>query len=189
MKGYLTPISDHKLAGLLDHLAGEESFAFFETTRVSEDNYLSYLFLEPVNRLICKVADDPAAFLATAQRYLDRGYYLAGSFSYEFGYLLEEALADLVNGGDQIVADLVVYRKPFVYDHRLADFVGNRPWPQWSVAQDFGDDGYRISDLTFSQDKEDYLARIARIKRYIESGDTYQVNYTLKLLFDSGNMI
>jgi para-aminobenzoate synthetase/4-amino-4-deoxychorismate lyase len=184
MKGYLTPISDHKLAGLLDHLAGEESFAFFETTRVSEDNYLSYLFLEPVDRLICKVADDPAAFLTTAQRYLDRGYYLAGSFSYEFGYLLEEALADLVNGGDQIVADLGVYRKPFVYDHRLADFVGNRPWPQWSVAQDSADDGYRISDLTFSQDKEDYLARIDRIKRYIESGDTYQVNYTLKLLFD-----
>lgn len=180
----MAPISDQKLAGLLDHLAEEDSFAFFETTRVNEEDYLSYLFLKPVNRLICKVTDDPAVFLEIAQGYLDQGYYLAGCFSYEFGYLLEKALADLVIGSDQIVADLAVYRKPFIYDHRLADFIGNKPWPQWDVAEDHADDGFRISDLTFSQNKEDYLAKIARIKRYIESGDTYQVNYTLKLLFD-----
>ncbi|MCK4838238.1 MAG: aminodeoxychorismate synthase component I [Desulfobulbaceae bacterium] len=184
MKGYLSPISDHKLAGLLDYLAGEDSFAFFETTRVSEDNYLSFLFLEPVKRLVCKVADDPAVFLETAQRYLDQGYYLAGCFSYEFGYLLEEALVDLVNASEQIVAELGVYEKPFIYDHRRADFVDNKPWPQWDGGKDIAVDSYRVSDLTFSQDKQDYLAKIAQIKQYIEAGDTYQVNYTLKLLFD-----
>jgi para-aminobenzoate synthetase/4-amino-4-deoxychorismate lyase len=33
-------------------------------------------------------------------------------------------------------------------------------------------------------DREEYLEAIRRIKSYIEAGDTYQVNYTLKLLFD-----
>jgi para-aminobenzoate synthetase/4-amino-4-deoxychorismate lyase len=184
MKGNLPPIPDHKLAGLLEHLAGEESFVFLETTRTDEDNYLSYLFLAPIDRLICKAADDPAVFLETAQRHLDQGYYLAGFFAYEFGYLLEEKLVDLGAATDLVVADLGVYRKPFVYDHRLADFVGARPWVDWGVANDVFGAGYRISDLTCSQNKEDYLAKIAHIKRYIESGDTYQVNYTLKLLFD-----
>lgn len=184
MSGFLSPIPEHKLIGLLNHLAKEESFVFLETTRVNEDNYLSYLFLAPVNRLSCKNTDDPAVFFENAQRYLDQGYYLAGSFSYEFGYLLEESLSDLVNSNDQIVADLGVYRKPFIYDHQLADFVGDKPWPQWDVAEDLPDDVYRISDLSFSQSKKDYLEKIARVKRYIEAGDTYQVNYTLKLLFD-----
>jgi para-aminobenzoate synthetase/4-amino-4-deoxychorismate lyase len=184
MKGYLSPIPERKLAGLLNHLAGEESFVFLETTRADEDNYLSYLFLEPVARLLCKGADDPAVFMETAQGYLDQGYYLAGSFSYEFGYLLEESLADPVLAGDQVVADLGVYRQPFIYDHRLADFVGGKPWSDWDVADRMPGDAYRLDNLTFSQNKSDYLAKIARIKQYIESGDTYQVNYTLKLFFD-----
>lgn len=177
-------ITEPQLAGLLEHLHKEEAFVFLETTRVDQENCLSFLFLDQVNRLICNAADDPGVFMATAQSYLDQGYYLAGSFAYEFGLLLEDTLAHLVDPKTAIVAELGVYRRPFVYDHRRGDFVGDKPWPDWDVAEAVSAEGYLVSNLTFSQKKEEYLGKIAAIKNYIESGDTYQVNYTLKLLFD-----
>lgn len=184
MQGYFPPIPERKLAGLLNHLAKEDSFVFLETTRVNEENYLSYLFLEPIDRIICKATDDPAVFMASAQRYLEQGYYLAGCLSYELGHILEESLAGLVRADDQIVADLGVFRQPFVYDHRCDDFIGSPPWQDWPANDDNSTDGYRVSDLTLSQNKEEYLDKIASIKSYIEAGDTYQVNYTLKLHFN-----
>ncbi|MDT8334911.1 MAG: aminodeoxychorismate synthase component I [Desulfurivibrionaceae bacterium] len=184
MKGFPLPISDRELTSILSHLADEDSFVFLETTRLAEDNYLSYLFLNPLEKITCKGTDDPAAFLETVQGYCDAGYYLAGSFSYEFGYLLEEVLRGLIKPAGQVVAAFGVYRKPFVYDHRRGDFVGGRPWPSGDGRRELADRDYRITDPVFSLTREDYLAKIARIKRYIEAGDTYQVNYTLKLLFD-----
>ncbi len=184
MSDFLLPIADRKLDGLLDHLSREQSFVFLETTRVSHENHLSYLFLNPEERLVCREKDDPILFLQKAQNLLDDGYHLAGWVAYEFGYLLEPVLARLIKGKDKPVAEFGVYRKPFVYDHRSGGFVGEKPWSDWDSL--IGDKGriYNISNLTYSLSKEAYLDKVGLIKKYIESGDTYQVNYTLKLLFD-----
>ncbi|MCA1764773.1 MAG: chorismate-binding protein, partial [Desulfobulbaceae bacterium] len=184
MKGFPLPISDRELTSILSHLAEEDSFVFLETTRLSADNYLSYLFLNPLARITCKGSDDPVAFLEKAQCYCDEGFYLAGSFAYEFGYLLEEVLRGLIDPAEQIVADFGVYRKPYIYDHRQGDFVSGRPWPPEDGGGQTAEPDFSISEPTFSQTREDYLEKIDRIKHYIEAGDTYQVNYTLKLLFD-----
>jgi para-aminobenzoate synthetase/4-amino-4-deoxychorismate lyase len=184
MKGFPSPIPDRELTDILIHLTAEDSFVFLETTRLSADNFVSYLFLNPVDRITCTATDDPVAFLETAQRYCDAGFYLAGSFSYEFGYLLEEVLRGLIDPADRIVADFGVYRTPYIYDHRHGDFAGPRPWPLEDRGREVADSGFQISDTIFSQTREDYLEKIALIKKYIEAGDTYQVNYTLKLLFD-----
>jgi len=184
MKEFPLPISDHELTSILSHLTEEDSFVFLETTRLSADNYLSYLFLNPVARITCKGSDDPVAFLGKAQRYCDEGFYLAGSFAYEFGYLLEEVLRGLIDPAEQIVADFGVFRKPYIYDHRQSDFVNDRPWPPGDRGGQAAEPGFGISEPTFSQSREEYLEKIARIKHHIEAGDTYQVNYTLKLLFD-----
>jgi para-aminobenzoate synthetase / 4-amino-4-deoxychorismate lyase len=44
--------------------------------------------------------------------------------------------------------------------------------------------GFQIKDLQPSQSRRRYLEAISRVREYIAAGDTYQVNYTLKLLFD-----
>src|SRR5210317_2187970 len=88
------PFSDAALKSLLTGLAGKESFVFLESTRVTSENHLSYLFQDPVERLACNVGDDPADFFRMAQEQLDNGFYLAGYIAYEFGYMLEPSLTE-----------------------------------------------------------------------------------------------
>lgn len=193
----LKPFSDKTLQLLLSRLAGEESFVFLESTRVTPENHLSYIFLDPVERLVCKENDDPEVFLDKAQQMLEQGFFLAGYLAYEFGYKLEPILAKSFrprpvrknSSGSMPLADLGVFKTPNIYDHLTHSFTiakgpwatGNKPEPSMS---------FSIDKLRLNLEREEYLAAIHRIKYYIETGDTYQVNYTLKLLFDfSGSIV
>lgn len=179
-----SPIPDELLQGVLRYLGGADDFVFLETTRGSWENHLSYLFLEPVGRLPCRVGDDPLRYLEELQAHLDRGFYLAGWLAYEFAYGLEPVLSCLARaGGQELLADFGVYRAPLVYEHLTGRFDGGRGWPTLAAPVDLAP-AYRIDNLRFSQEREEYLGKVARIKEYIAAGDTYQVNYTLKLLFD-----
>ncbi|MDX2433279.1 MAG: hypothetical protein QNK14_01540, partial [Desulfobacterales bacterium] len=124
------PFSDKALHSLLSGLAGNESFVFLESTRVTPENHLSYLFLDPVEKLVCNDGDDPADFFRQAQERLEQGFFLAGYIGYEFGYMLEPILAKsyiLRSAPDNTraclpLADLGVFNKPQVYDHLKESF-------------------------------------------------------------------
>ncbi len=81
-------VSNSLLSRLLCCFTQTEQFAFFDTSRPTEDNTVSYLFTSPLRRLQCDINGDAEAFLATVRQWSDRGYYLAGWFAYEFGGLL-----------------------------------------------------------------------------------------------------
>ena len=189
------PFSDTALHSLLAGLDGKESFVFLESTRVTSENHLSYLFRDPVERLVCNYNDDPADFLRSAQEYLDKGSFLAGYVGYEFGYMLEPSLVNSFtprsaadNSLDPLpLADLGVFKKPQIYDHLNESFKENESWPK-GIEFDPGAT-FSINNMLLSQEREEYLEAIHRIKSYIEAGDTYQVNYTLKLLFDFAGSI
>lgn len=184
MMDNFAPIPDANLRGLLRFLQGADDFVFLETTRGSRENHRSYLFLEPVARLRCRSGDDPLRYLAGLEARLAEGCYLAGWLAYEFGYRLEPVLSGLARkGGAELIADFGVYRAPLVFDHLAGSFCGGTGWPSAEAAAEAAP-ACRLDNFRFSQDREDYLARVARIKEYIAAGDTYQVNYTLKLLFD-----
>jgi len=184
------PFSDKALKPLLAGVSGNESFVFLESTRVTPENHLSYLFLDPVERLVCNPADDPASFFRKAQEKLDQGFYLAGYLGYEFGYMLEPILARSFRPrpaldkphGPLPLADLGVFNKPLIYDHMQGAFTGKGSWPAGAVPEQ--EAAFAINNLRLNLEREEYLEAIARIKSYIAAGDTYQVNYTLKLLFD-----
>ncbi len=178
------PLADPELQSLLAFLAREEVFAFFETTRARDGEARSLLFRRPEAVLRCASTDQAADFFAKAAQWLEKGFYLAGWFAYEFGYLLEPALAGLVWPGPPLVlAELGVYRQPHIYDHSLGRFAGAGPWPTVDQTAQPAN-GHRLERLRLNLEREAYLDAIARIKAYIAAGDTYQVNYTLKLLFD-----
>ena len=184
------PFSEKFLHSLFAGLAGKESFVFLESTRVTPENHLSYLFCEPLQRLVCAPDDDPAIFFSKAQEKLDQGFFLAGYISHEFGYLLEPILArsfvPRVPSGHapaQLpLADLSVFNKPVLYDHQTESFKDTSKWP---AGEGSGPGAvFSIDNLRLNLEREKYLEAIHRVKSYIEEGDTYQVNYTLKLLFD-----
>jgi para-aminobenzoate synthetase/4-amino-4-deoxychorismate lyase len=184
------PFSDQTLHSLLTGLSGEESFVFLESIRVTPENHLSYLFLDPVERLVCNYQDDPAFFFSQAQQKLEQGFFLAGYLGYEFGYMLEPSLAKAFkprltrpkSTNTLPLADLGVFKTPHIYDHLERSFSGAGKWPTGNTPE--SGSTYSIDNLHLNLYRDEYLKAIYRIKSYIEAGDTYQVNYTLKLLFD-----
>jgi para-aminobenzoate synthetase/4-amino-4-deoxychorismate lyase len=170
------------LSGLLAD-PDRQDFVLLETTKISPENHRSLLFVKPVSRLTLTAAGNMDDFLRRAEEWLRRGYFLAGWLAYECGYLLEPALRDRQwPETDRIIADFGVFQEPVLVDHLdggaalPAGFAG---CPQQPAEQDYG-----LANLRFSIEKEEYLRAIAAIRSYIAAGDTYQVNYTLKLLFD-----
>jgi para-aminobenzoate synthetase/4-amino-4-deoxychorismate lyase len=66
-------------------------------------------------------------------------------------------------------------------------FIGSESWPTGTESE--SGTTFTIDNLFLNLEREEYLEAIRRVKAYIEAGDTYQVNYTLKLLFDFAGSI
>lgn len=176
------PLTDETLARIMATAAAEDECVFLETSRVTVEESRSYFFHSPIAHLVCHAHDDPARFFLQAEDYLAEGMYLAGSMDYEFGYLLEPSLAKRIHPDpEKPLARLGVFRQPMIFAHDSGELISGA-WPAPPPPQSSTD--YRITNLRPSLSREDYTAAIAAIKAYIESGDTYQVNFTLKLLFD-----
>ena len=177
------PLPDPTIDALLTHLSTEQDFVFLETSKTTAEERCSLLFTKPLDILVFSGDQNSRTFFDRAQGYLDQGYFLAGWFAYEFGYALEPVLRPfLASLGTRPLARLGVYPPPLIIDQ-------SRPWPEnpplpvrVPSSRTIGD--YRITHLTPSLTEAEYLQTLARIKEYIEAGDTYQVNYTLKLNFD-----
>lgn len=170
------------LENLLGFLHDEKEFVFLDTSRPDNENIESYLFIEPIDRMVCRAGDDLEEYLRELQLYLERGYYLAGWAGYEFGASLEGKID--IKGrpgstGGGVIADFGVFKKPFSFNHQTGE--NSLPQNRGSVS-DSGE--YAITNLRSNMDKEEFLRALGRVRDYIAAGDTYQVNYTMKLLFD-----
>ncbi len=173
-------VSNMLLNRLLHHFAQTEQFAFFDTSKPGEDNPKSYLFERPVTRLQCGVDEDATAFLMQVEKWLGDGFYVAGWFGYEFGALLLGHLSGLTSKpgeGQRIVADLGVYGEPAIFDHQNGNCT-------FQIGNQHYQGEYSVSGLHPNITEKEYLEAIDAVQEYISAGDTYQVNYTLKLLFD-----
>jgi para-aminobenzoate synthetase / 4-amino-4-deoxychorismate lyase len=180
-EGSMKPLKQKQLNALLYFLRDEEDYVFLDTARVDADNRKSLLFHHPKEQLVCLPGDDPEVYAAQLEDALARGYHLAGWMSYEFGYLLEGKFASSLHypvETSRPLASFGVYPEPLGFDHES----GESSLPGKQSAPDLPD--FQIQHLQPSQEKESYLEALARIKEYIAAGDTYQVNFTLKLLFD-----
>ena len=178
-----TPLPKPFIDALLGYLSAEKDFVLLDTSKTTPEENRTLLFTKPVAKLAFSAKQDSWTFFDSAQGYLNQGYYLAGWFAYEFGYVLEPALAPLLASlGDRQLAYVGVYRAPFSIDHSTpGQNTASLPFaacPIKPLPQ------YQISNLTPSLSQTDYDAVLEQIKNYIEAGDTYQVNYTFKLLFD-----
>ncbi len=175
----MKPLTQHKLNRLLALLAKEKEYVFLDTVRIDSENHKSLLFLHPSERLDFYAGDDPVRFIKILEKRLKEGKNLAGWIGYEFGYLLEQQLTELIPEsltGTPLVS-FAVFSEVIICDHKmdLCDF---------SQSSRQLSSNFTVSNMQPSQKKCDYLDGVQKIKEYIAAGDTYQVNYTLKLLFD-----
>ncbi|MDJ0623002.1 MAG: aminodeoxychorismate synthase component I [Desulfocapsaceae bacterium] len=166
----------------LYHYFGEcENFIFLDSSKTDARNTRSLLFLDPLERLQFRYGDDERQFLEKIEKHQVQGCSIAGWFGYEFGYLLEQSLNRQVGlkvAEGEVLADLGVFSSHYTFDHRT----GKTNFP--AFANSTGHAAYQIDNIRLSITEEEYLQALQKILAYIEAGDTYQVNFTLKLFFD-----
>ncbi|MEN8189726.1 MAG: aminodeoxychorismate synthase component I [Thermodesulfobacteriota bacterium] len=173
-------ISADQLKQLLQALGQRDDFVFLDTARPSGENSCSYLFVEPEGYLRYRVGEDRDLFLARLEDQLSAGFHLAGWMVYEFGYVLETSLEHLLESGNRpgdLLVEFGIYKSPLFFNHND----GSTTFP---LAGTVLPKSHRVTRIRPNLEQGCYLEAIDRIKKYIHDGDTYQVNYTLKLDFD-----
>jgi para-aminobenzoate synthetase/4-amino-4-deoxychorismate lyase len=114
--------------------------------------------------------------LAAISDGLGQGLHAAGFFGYELGYCLEPKLHALL---PRERAQPLIWMGLFRVARRL-DETGTRAWLDANGALERS----TISGLKLSWTRDEYTRTFARVQDYIAAGDVYQINLTLKYLFE-----
>ena len=134
-----------------------------------------WLFERPLEVVRCDRPEEVEAALARLAAAGAKGLYGAGFLSYELGYLMEPKLAPLLPAERaQPLLWFGLFDAPREFDAAAAG-----RWLEARAAH-----GYRLGALRWSLGQDAYLAAARRVKEYIAAGDVYQINLTLKCLFD-----
>ena len=150
-----------------------------ETARFDPSNKRSLLFLDPVQTIAIRTLEEVPGLFRHIEQALADGYYAAGYLSYECGYHFERFKDIALTKQSLPLAWFGIYRKPLIFDHETGLFDGPPLF--------FTDEPVKETPSTFAESvalmisKEDYTAKIERIKEYIAAGETYQVNFTDKV--------
>ncbi|MBD3271672.1 MAG: aminodeoxychorismate synthase component I, partial [Elusimicrobia bacterium] len=153
----------------------EDHCIFFETGRVDSHEFSSYYFVNPVGRLVLTHPSETDTFFSQLEHYTKK-YYAAGFFSYELGYLLDDAFT-APHHSSFPYALFYLYDKPLVCDARGTD-------TRITICgKDEKKHTYAINDVRPSVSAEQYASDINTIKNHIKEGDIYQANYTFKYKF------
>jgi para-aminobenzoate synthetase / 4-amino-4-deoxychorismate lyase len=172
-------------------LTREAGAILLQTSRFDENNHRSYLFFAPDRILSATTLDEIPALFDDIEQALQTGAYVAGFMSYECGAHFQEiAGAKSANTGLPL-ASFGVYPRAYVFDHRAGTFEGSAP-DESHVSPTRSADrpergapkGFEVLGARLEIASEEYAAKIELIKEYIRSGDTYQVNFTDKFLFE-----
>jgi len=161
-------------------LAGRDDYFFLETNLVNDTERYNYLFLEPEEIVTVAAGEDPGPALERIEAAVNDGLYAAGYFSYELGYCLEDRF-DAPGQYPLPLLHMGLYRNPYVFDVEAGKWLDGRA-PQipdgCSTSPDFA-----IADPLLNETWPVYKKNIEEVKRRIELGDTYQINYTLRINF------
>lgn len=124
-----------------------------------------------------------ATLFSDIEEALSSGAYVAGFFTYEFGEHVARTARCELPLSNPALAWFGVYDKPFIFDHRTAEFEGDAPEELPLAAAEHCQD-FEICNLRFDIDKERYIRKVATIQEYIRAGESYQVNFTHRTHFD-----
>jgi para-aminobenzoate synthetase/4-amino-4-deoxychorismate lyase len=149
-------------------------FALLDDNR-SKDGPVSYLFHDPLAFCTATSPDEVAPALDQIEQHVRAGNHAVGYFSYELGASFTSRLGKLLSRHRDTPLFCVG-----IYRHRLE--VDDRTLDTALEAHTHGQHA-RVLNCHLNMTKAQYLERLARVKRHIFDGDTYQVNYTLKYKF------
>ena len=152
-------------------------FVFLETLTKTQEDRSSFIFSNFKDILTFKPKDNLDLFFKKLEDYSKGGYWLAGYFSYEFGYFLEGAHRFLRTKSKIPLAWVGVCKKPI-------EISGKRKINQECPDFPLDKSSYEIKNIRPNISQREYSEKIKKIKYYLEQGLSYQVNFTFKEKFD-----
>ena len=123
----------------------------------------SFAFVDPVGEVVAAAAGEVRPALSAVERAVEQGLHAAGFVCYEAAAGLDPAFTTRPAGA-----------LPLVYFGLFAERTR-------VDAPSAGLGTYELDEWRPSVSREEYEAAIEHIHAYIAAGDTYQVNYTLRL--------
>ncbi|TCS37816.1 para-aminobenzoate synthetase/4-amino-4-deoxychorismate lyase [Paucimonas lemoignei] len=150
----------------------------------------SRLYTDYVGTLTCTDARDLPAMLGRMQDALAQGMHALALFNYELGAHMH-GITPRVDCPP--LAQILLFQacrlltsaevKQWLEQEGVAGETAAASADVGSLAENDGAAG--IADLRSSISEAQFHAALARIRQYLEAGDTYQVNYTYRLRFDA----
>jgi para-aminobenzoate synthetase / 4-amino-4-deoxychorismate lyase len=124
------------------------------------------LFQDPVKIISCYEPEKIPDCFNEIEEALQQGLYVAGFLSYEAGYAFEKKFSTAAE------------KFPLLYFgcYQAPERLRGRSDPEKVIAP--------VTGLCLNVTKERYDGNIQAIRRYIASGDVYQITYCLKVKFD-----
>ncbi|MFA6169278.1 MAG: aminodeoxychorismate synthase component I [Candidatus Margulisiibacteriota bacterium] len=126
------------------------------------------LFEQPLDLIVARHGHELAACFTEMESALSKGCYLAGFLSYEAGYGFEAKLAT-ENKSSFPLLQMGIYKEPKLPHSNRAINCAVKS---------------EVTNKKTNITQEKYFANIRKIREYLEAGDTYEITYCLKFLFD-----
>lgn len=135
----------------------------------------SLLFSEPIDIISASTPEEVPAALKRIEQGVADGFFAAGFFSYELGYVLEPKLAALLpQKRDVPLLWIGLYKAPLEMTSAEVE--------HW-LATHTRSGSFAFTDVSLSWSEADYLKRFDEVIEKIRAGDIYQLNLTFKARF------
>lgn len=159
-----------KIEEIINKVTSTPNAAFFYTPPIYGKSN-SNLFLKPKEVVTIKSLRNLEEKLNRIDNLIAGGLVGYSLMNYEAGYLFEKTLNKFLPKNENLI-------QFFFYDKKNAQLMK-------SSKIDFAvSEKYKIKNFKLNTSKNEFTNSINKIKAYIEKGDTYQVNYTVKGKFD-----
>ena len=159
-----------KIEEIINKVTSTQHAAFFYTPPIYGKSE-SYLFLKPKEIITIKSLRNIDEKLTRIDKLIEKGFVGYSLMNYEAGYLFEKTLHKFLPKNENLI-------QFFFYDKKYLVKIK-------SSKIDFdATDKFQVKKFKLNTSKNDFLKSINKIKSYIEEGDTYQVNYTIKGKFN-----
>jgi para-aminobenzoate synthetase/4-amino-4-deoxychorismate lyase len=151
----------------------------FEDLQAPPDARAAFVFECPVRRVQAKDVREVPAALAEVDAERGKGRYLCGYLAYEAGAAFIGTPASASTCcllGPSALVDFVSFEERRALTRDEVD--------DWLSRDQRADRrATAIHDLEWTETRESYCAKLARIREHLTAGDTYQANFTMKLRF------
>lgn len=155
-----------KIQEIISIVSSTPDAAFFYTPPIYGRSD-SYLFLKPKEIITIKSLRNLDEKLNRIDELVAEGYFGYSLMNYEAGYLFEKTLNKFLPKNDNLI-------QFFFYDKKNVQTIKSNKILFDSFEK------YKIKNFKLNTSKNEFTKSISKIKSYIEEGDTYQVNYTIK---------